>query len=585
MSVEVTLVYNRSNPFGIAEDSKVIEGLLKEMGSDFAPVRHVDRLEPPHPMDVCIHLEMPCTTWMPWARVNILMINPEWWVPAWDCLLPRFDAVYVKTEGIANLEKATYIPWRPAVTPATFLGSQSTNLADGCIWLLGGSKNKRAAATALLPYWTAEMPPLYVYTTSPLEVGSFSKNVTVTVKELDEPTRRRLQSFYPVHLAVSQSEGFGLAAAEAEAAGAYVIVNTIPAYKTAFSNSEHVGWLNTPTTLSSTYTRAEFADLSGIVFTQELQAIFTKLQDANFAEIRLEQKRAAVARAAKFKEVLSPLLKQLVLDVRALKKVAKQQLPPVLKFEDCPPISIVTLTRNRRKFIDLAFHNIIMCDYPKDKIEWIIVDDSDIPEESVSDKINQFANRAPVAQVVYVPLNQTFTIGGKRNIGIERAKNDIILFMDDDDHYPATSFRRRVAWLTLHPWAPKVVACSTIACYDLVKGVSAVNTPPWELSPAERISEATLVFYKSFWDDKRFPFTNVSEGKGFLEGRESALLDIPPQQILVAFSHQGNSSGRRIPVAADMKPGCFWNFPKEFLVWIHKMAGVEVEEEAIKIQT
>ena len=263
MSVEVTLVYNRSNPFGIAEDSKVIEGLIKEVGVDFAAVRHVDRLEPPMPMDVCLHLEMPCTTWMPWARVNILMVNPEWWVPAWDCLLPRFDAVYVKTEGIPNLEKATYIPWRPAVTPAAFPGSQSTNLADGCLWLLGGSANKRAAANALLPYWTMEMPKLEVYTTSPLEVTGLAPNVTVYVKDLEEPVRRRLQSFYPVHLAVSQSEGFGIAAVEAEAAGAYVIVNTIPAYKTAFSNSKYVGWIQTPTTLSSTYTRAEFADLSG----------------------------------------------------------------------------------------------------------------------------------------------------------------------------------------------------------------------------------------------------------------------------------------------------------------------------------
>lgn len=587
MSVEVTLVYNRSNPFGIAEDSKVIEALLKEMGTDFAPVRHVDRLEPPHPMDVCIHLEMPCTTWMPWARVNILMMNPEWWVPAWDCLLPRFDAIYVKTQGISNLEKASYIPWRPAVTPAAFPGSQSTNLADGCLWLLGGSKNKRAAATALLPLWTTDMPKLEVYTTSPLEINALAANVTVHVRELDEPTRRRLQSFYPVHLAVSQSEGFGLAAVEAEAAGAYVIVNTIPAYKTAFSSSAHVGWINIPTTLSTTYTRAEFADLSGGLTTvsQDLGKICDYLYSADFAEIRVEQKRAAVARAANFKTTMVPLLKQLVLDVRALKKASRQALPPVLPFESCPDISIVTLTRNRRKFIDLAFHNILMCDYPKDKIEWVIVDDSDDTNESVSDKINQFANRAPVARVVYVPLNQTYTIGGKRNIGVERATNSIILFMDDDDHYPATSFRRRVSWLTLHPWKPKAVACSTIACYDLVKGVSAVNTPPWELSPAQRISEATLVFYKTFWDDKRFPFTNVSEGQGFLEGREDQLLDIPPQQILVAFSHQGNSSGRRIPVPEDMKPGCFWNFPKEYLVWIHKMAGIEVEEEPIKIQT
>ena len=53
---------------------------------------------------------------------------------------------------------------------------------------------------------------------------------------------------------------------------------------------------------------------------------------------------------------------------------------------------------------------------------------------------------------------------------------------------------------------------------------------------------------------------------------------IPPQQIIVAFSHKKNSTGRRIP-ADDAKPGCFWGFPKEFLIYIHKLAGVEVEEE------
>ena len=56
-------------------------------------------------------------------------------------------------------------------------------------------------------------------------------------------------------------------------------------------------------------------------------------------------------------------------------------------------------------------------------------------------------------------------------------------------------------------------------------------------------------------------------------------MEIPPQQILVAFSHQGNSSGRRIPTSEDTKPGCFWGFPKEYIIWIHKLAGIEVEEE------
>jgi hypothetical protein len=27
-----------------------------------------------------------------------------------------------------------------------------------------------------------------------------------------------------------------------------------------------------------------------------------------------------------------------------------------------------------------------------------------------------------------------------------------------------------------------------------------------------------------------------------------------------------------------VKPGCFWGFPKEFLVYIHGLAGIKVQE-------
>jgi hypothetical protein len=113
-----------------------------------------------------------------------------------------------------------------------------------------------------------------------------------------------------------------------------------------------------------------------------------------------------------------------------------------------------------------------------------------------------------------------------------------------------------------------------------VKGISAVNTPPLELPLGQRVSEATLTFYTSWWEQKGFPEdVQVGEGEGFLAARESDVLEIPPQQIIVAFSHGANTSSRRIPSGAEVKPGCFWGFPKEFLIYIHKLAGVEVEEE------
>ncbi len=255
-----------------------------------------------------------------------------------------------------------------------------------------------------------------------------------------------------------------------------------------------------------------------------------------------------------------------------------QGQPKLASAESCPPISIVTLLHNRRRFVDLCLHNLLITDYPKDKIEWVVVEDSDIVEEQAADKVLKFGRGCAPMSVSYIPLEKkNVPIGSMRNKAIKMAQHDIILFMDDDDHYPPTSFSKRVAWLVAHPWQPKAVACTTIACYDLIRGTSAVNTPPWTLPLRQRISEATLTFYKSWWEAKKFPKVSMAEGEGFLEGRESDVLELPPQQMIVAMSHGKNTSGRRIPPSGQ-EPSCFWGFPKEFLVFLHKLAGVDVAD-------
>jgi hypothetical protein len=257
--------------------------------------------------------------------------------------------------------------------------------------------------------------------------------------------------------------------------------------------------------------------------------------------------------------------------------------PPVLRVEDCPPISIITPTYGRKSMIDIAFHNLMATDYPAEKIEWVVVEDAERSEDMASDKIVNFQINCPNVKVKYIPIQGRMTIGQKRNIGVEHATSNILLFMDDDDHYPPTSFRRRVAWL-LHGRRTGArvgvgaVACSSIALYDLKRGVSAVNVPPFQLPIAQRISEATLTFTRAFWERRKFPDTSVSEGEEWLRGREEEVLLIPPQQIIVAFSHDGNASQRRVP-PADAKVSCFWGFPKEYLIFIHRLAGVQVEED------
>jgi Glycosyl transferase family 2 len=255
--------------------------------------------------------------------------------------------------------------------------------------------------------------------------------------------------------------------------------------------------------------------------------------------------------------------------------------PPILTVQDCPPISIVTPTYNRRTLIDIAFHNLLATDYPKKMIEWIVVEDNEDSTLMASEKIMNFQVNNPEIQVKYIPIQGRMTIGQKRNIGVEHCTNEIVLFMDDDDHYPVTSFRRRVAWLTKrYADEYKIAFCTTIALYDLNRGVSAVNVPPYGLGLGKRISEATLTFRKSAWIERKFDDVSVAEGENWITGRESSCIELPPQQIIVAFSHGGNKSSRRIPPIDVKEVACFWGFPKEYLVFIHGLAGVEIENAA-----
>ena len=579
--IEVTLLFNKSNPFGISKD---VEGIRSALGGGAYSLRESDPLEPPVSTNVAIHLEIPVYSWMPWATRNILVVNPEWFEDAWRPYMSRFDLVIYKdpqareeaiAAGIVTAEKSVVVPWgldeAPEAKGSTAGKKAPTGNANtGFVWFLGGSRNKRAAVAPLVALWKESYPPLRIYAVEPLPLKDSSgnelalpSNVRLEVKDLDAQTRKALSHFFRGHVACSRAEGFGYTAAEAEWAGAFTILNDLPVYRAAYAGEPGVHILPSLE--------------EGEAAAAALDAAITSYETTDFIALAKQRTMRAMERWDEFKAGF-----RTAVDAQATGTKKTTHLPPILNPADCPPISIVTLLYNRRKFFDLACHNIMITDYPKDKIEWIIVEDSDDPMEDASDRVAAVAAVADPVKIVYIPLKKKQTVGAKRNAGIERASSHIIVMMDDDDHYPETSIRRRVAWLTLHPWQPAAVAATTIACYDLVHGVSAVNSPPFTLPLSQRVSEATLAFHRSLWDTRKFPAdVQVGEGEGFLAGREADVLEIPPQQAIVAFSHGKNASSRRLPSGEGLKPGCFWGFPAPFLKFIHELAGIKViaEEE------
>lgn len=578
---KATLIYNKANTYGIHSDVQLLEKALKGFS-----VKHADPLEPAHSCDLAVHVEIPFYGWMPWAARNVFLVNPEWWEAGWNSYLARCDALIFKCSADKETFYGLYpeaaavrfytLPWTTPVVQADFSKFPASTAADvGFLWLLGASKNKREAAKKVIPLWDPSWPPLTVYTTTELGLeGELSSSVRIHVKDLDTPMRRQLQAFYPGHVIFSAAEAFCMAAHEGAAAGAFLLGNALPTYVEAFQANPAVHLVPASLEPLNAGMRDSFAGLTASRLAAGIQAFLA----ADLVEVRKTQKARAITSAG-FSAVMIGEAFAKIMGGSAASLLAQGQ-PKLGIAETCPPISIVTLLHNRRRFVDLCLHNLLITDYPKDKIEWVVVEDSDIVEEQAADKVLKFGRGCAPMSVSYIPLEKkNVPIGSMRNKAIKMAQHDIILFMDDDDHYPPTSFSKRVAWLVAHPWQPKAVACTTIACYDLIRGTSAVNTPPWTLPLRQRISEATLTFYKSWWEAKKFPKVSMAEGEGFLEGRESDVLELPPQQMIVAMSHGKNTSGRRIPPSGQ-EPSCFWGFPKEFLVFLHKLAGVDVSEAA-----
>lgn len=564
--MKTVVVYNKANEFGLRQDALLIQASI--------PCELKDPLEPPVSCDLAIHLEVPYYGWMAFARVNAFVMNPEWWEEGWNTYLKRADYLLFKCQ--ADMDrflashpyegKAVVIPWSSLPSAAT---SNSFEPKTECLWLLGASVNKREAALKILPLWEPQWPSLHVYTTASLPLPPLANNVNVHVEDLTPKKRQTLQASYGCHLIFSASEALCMSAMEGESCGAFLIGNSLPTYVENFGSAS-----NTFLTQSTLVPyKAGVKDTFDTIESDLPKCIQQFLFSLTTTSERRESIERAATRLRKFKNSLTTLFSGLAPAPASASEPEPDSTLRFLSDEELPKISVVTLTYNRKKFLDLAFHNILITDYPKDKIEWVIVDDSDDPEHQASDKIIKFGRENGPLTMTYIPLAKR-TIGRKRNVGIFRAENPIILFMDDDDHYPASSFRRRVSFLLTHPWKPQAAVCTTIACYDLVNGISAVNTPPWNLGLSKRVSEATLTFYKSFWEARNFPKVNMAEGDEFLEGRDS-VVEMPPQQIIVAMSHGSNSTTRRFPTGGS--PSCFWGFPKEFLTFLHGLVGVQVE--------
>ncbi|MCD7098385.1 glycosyltransferase [Stenotrophomonas sp. MMGLT7] len=173
--------------------------------------------------DVQIFLERIYQRCLPAGRSNLLIPNPEWFLPKWQELLPRFDGVLCKTVEA----QATFARLGCAAHYVGFT-SEDRHLPGvrrqrRFFHLAGRSSAKNT--DLLLRLWARhpEWPQLTVVQSVKKSVPRHLANVLQLSGHVPDDALRRLQNEHLFHLCPSRAEGFGHYIVEGLGVGAIVL--------------------------------------------------------------------------------------------------------------------------------------------------------------------------------------------------------------------------------------------------------------------------------------------------------------------------------------------------------------------------
>ncbi len=208
------------------------------------------------------------------------------------------------------------------------------------------------------------------------------------------------------------------------------------------------------------------------------------------------------------------------------------RVPPISEY---PSVCMITPTRNRKHFISMALHQVEKMDYPKDKIEWILVDDSDNKEdfEYINQTVRSLINNKIKYQIIH--LDKKHTISEKRNLAISKTNASYICHIDDDDYYFDHSLKNKVSLLEYYN--KSCIGSTELPVYNLMEDSSILTT-------TNQLCEASMVYRRSFWEQKGFEEHLQGEGYPFTMGRRDQLLDMPYLFSIIAVNHGTNVTGK-----------------------------------------
>lgn len=251
---------------------------------------------------------------------------------------------------------------------------------------------------------------------------------------------------------------------------------------------------------------------------------------------------------------------------------------PTIPHDKLPKVSIITPTYNRERQMRSAIVNYKLYDYPRDKLEWIIVDDGDYDIARMFSKTDDSIKYYHISPYCKAQLHKILKsnlkkqsanlsnkkkkrfklrnihssnfyklrlpIGMKRNICIQYASGDVIFHMDDDDlYYPKAILHSVTALMTGWNDGIRCVGSLTTGVFHTNRFLSMMYSRSDKQLRSQQVMEHTLCYDRSFWEERKFDNQDVKgEGSFFLKNRLEKVKIVSTKDFSVVLQHNNNEN-------------------------------------------
>jgi glycosyltransferase involved in cell wall biosynthesis len=196
-----------------------------------------------------------------------------------------------------------------------------------------------------------------------------------------------------------------------------------------------------------------------------------------------------------------------------------------------PFVSVITPTYNRDRFIPSLVECYKSQTYPKDRMEWILLDDG----EPVREQFLALTKDLP--NIRYLYNEDKDTIGAKRNQLNREAKGEIIVCMDDDDFYSPERVSHVVQKFSANPTINLAGSSIVYMYYSSCKKI--IKMGPYGPNHA---TNGTMAYRKSYSDTHTYDeFVTFSEEISFLEEHIHPMIQLDPYKVMLVISHSENT--------------------------------------------